>query len=176
MRRQATFLRLPAPWFLTLLLSAPPALADSAENQPVSPARFNTGIMKAMTSQEQNKDKAEILAALREYHAAMVSGRVDLLDQMLDKDFTLVHITGYVQPKRDWFSVINSRQFDYHRIDIDEKTHTLNLSGQSAALNGHGIYEATINGLKRPWRLQFEIHFERQDEKWKIMDARYTSF
>lgn len=55
---------------------------------------------------------AEILRTLRAYHTAMVDARTADLDALLAPDFALVRMTGYVQPKAEWFDVLRSRQFD----------------------------------------------------------------
>ncbi len=98
------------------------------------------------------------------------------LDELLDPEFALVHITGHVQPKDEWFDVLRSRQFDYHRIDIDENTISVRINGDAAELTGRGIFNATINGARNPWRLQFSIRFARREATWAITHARYTTF
>ncbi len=110
------------------------------------------------------------------YYAAMVEACIDDLDKLLDKAFSLVHITGYVQPKGEWFGVIRSGQFDYHRIDIEEETLAVNITGSTAVLTGRGIFNATINGVSNPWRLQFTLQYANQHDNWTITRARYTSF
>lgn len=72
----------------------------------------------------------EILGTLGAYHAAMVAARTDQLAVLAESEYSLAHITGYVQPKEEWFDVIRTRQFDYHRMDIEESS----LSLASAAV------------------------------------------
>ena len=147
------------------------------ESTPSSTStQTNTGVTTAMTSGEQNNDSAEIIRVMHAYHAAMVEARTDDLDQLLDKEFSLAHITGYIQPKDEWFGVIRSGQFDYHRIDIEEETLAVNITGSTAVVTGRGIFNATINGMRNPWRLQFTMECARQNGRWTITRARYTSF
>jgi ketosteroid isomerase-like protein len=123
-----------------------------------------------------DKDTAEILGILRAYHAAMVEARTDRLGELVAEDYSLVHITGYVQPRDEWFDVIRGGQFDYHRIDIDERALSVNVSGDTATVAGKGIFDATINGMHAPWRLRFEMRWSRQGGTWRIISSRYTSF
>jgi len=118
---------------------------------------------------------AEIRAMLAHYHQAMTDGRADVLDELLDEAHSLVQITGYVQPKAEWLGVIRSHQFDYHRIVLEEEHLTIHLSGDQATLRGRGIFEATIYGVRRPWRLQFVLDIRKHAGEWKIMHARYDS-
>jgi hypothetical protein len=123
-----------------------------------------------------DKDTAEILDILRAYHGAMVEARTDRLGELVDEGYSLVHITGYVQPRDEWFDVIREGRFDYHRIDIDERALSVNVSGDTATVAGKGIFDATINGMHAPWRLRFEMRWSRQRGTWRIVSSRYTSF
>jgi hypothetical protein len=125
---------------------------------------------------EQGEDRIEIIRVLRAYHTAMVDADTAGLDDLLDEEFALVHITGYVQPKDEWFGVLRSGEFDYHRIEIDDNTVSVSIDGRTAEVRGRGIFNATINGMRNPWRLQFTVRFARRGDTWIIAHARYTSF
>jgi hypothetical protein len=129
-----------------------------------------------MSATAHNDDTAAILEILRAYHAAMVEAQVDRLRQLLDSGFTLGHITGYVQPKNEWFGLIRSGEFDYHQIDVDQATLTVRASGNTALVEGKGIFDATISGMHAPWRLKFSVAFNRCGAAWRIASARYTAF
>jgi ketosteroid isomerase-like protein len=130
-----------------------------------------------MTTERQNVDEsAAITATLGAYHSAMVDARTDTLDELLDENFSLVHITGYEQPKDEWFGVVRSGRFNYHRIDIDQKSLSVNVTGDTAAVAGRGIFDATINGTRNDWRLQFTLRCARRDDRWVIAHARYTIY
>lgn len=129
-----------------------------------------------MSNTGQDQDAAGILGILRAYHAAMVEARTDQLAELVDEDYSLVHITGYVQPRDEWFDVIRAGQFDYHRIDIDNRALSVSVTGNTATVAGRGIFEATINGMHAPWRLQFRMAWSKLGGAWRIMSARYTSF
>jgi hypothetical protein len=116
---------------------------------------------------------ADILAVMHACHAAMVARRTDLLADLLGADYALVHITGHVQPKDEWFDVIRSGAFDYHRIEIDERTLSVEVAGNAATVRGRGIFDATIDGMHAPWRLQFTLDFARDGAGWKIGHAAY---
>jgi hypothetical protein len=116
------------------------------------------------------------MRVLRAYHSAMLDARTDDLEAILDRHFSLAHITGYVQPKDEWFDVIRSGQFDYHTITVHEEAISMTVSGKTAIIGGRGLFDATINGMRRPWRLQFTMRFARDAAGWRILEARYTTF
>jgi hypothetical protein len=120
--------------------------------------------------------ESDVLQLLRAYHSAMVDARLDDLATILADNFSLVHITGYVQPRGEWFDVIGSGQFQYHRIDIDEALLSVSISGNTATVKGRGVFDATINGMRRSWRLQFAIQVAKDRGAWRMAGAQYTTF
>jgi ketosteroid isomerase-like protein len=129
-----------------------------------------------MENPGHDKDTAEILGILRAYHGAMVEARTDQLAELVDDGYSLVHITGYVQPRDEWFDVIRTGEFDYHTIDIDERTLSVTVSGDAATVTGRGIFNATISGMQAPWRLQFRMSWSKRRGQWRILSSRYASF
>lgn len=129
-----------------------------------------------MIDMAQHEPAAVVRSILRAYHAAMVAADTGHLDTLVTPDYSLVHITGYVQPKQEWFGVIRSGAFDYHRIDVDGGQVAVTIDGNAATVTGRGIFDATIDGMHAPWRLRFSMRFEKHEGAWKIRSARYNSY
>lgn len=121
-------------------------------------------------------DRVEILHVLQAYLAAMVGARTDRLESLLDSDFVLVHITDYRQPRAEWFAVIRSREFDYHAIDPVQLSLVVEATASGSIVRGRGIFNATISGMRNPWRLQFVLKLSKAEGEWKIGQAHYTSY
>jgi ketosteroid isomerase-like protein len=125
---------------------------------------------------ELDSDRTGILNVMSAYHDAMVAADIAALVRMLDPRFILVHITGYVQSRNDWFEAMAQKNFDYHSIQVEPGAIALQLNGDKATLSARGIFYATINGADHPWRLQFSLQLEKSGPVWKIRDARYSTF
>ncbi|MES2767093.1 MAG: nuclear transport factor 2 family protein, partial [Bacteroidota bacterium] len=63
---------------------------------------------------ETDKSKSEVLDVARQLTQLMIDRNIAELNKILDKDFTLTHITGYVQSKDEWFSEIESEGMKYY--------------------------------------------------------------
>jgi hypothetical protein len=124
-----------------------------------------------MAGMKLESNRAAVVEVLDDYHRAMVEADTDKLTTLVDLRFSLVHITGYVQPRDEWFEVIRTGQFDYHRIDIDEVV--VRLDADVANVTGSGTFNATINGMHAPWRLRFTLVVVPENGQWRIMSARY---
>lgn len=123
-----------------------------------------------------NYSKEKLIKLINSYHNAMVHSSINLLNDIVDENFSLEHITGYIQPKEEWFNVIDSKQFNYHEINIDEKTLLIDIFKFKAIIHGKGIFNATINSFHNNWKLQFTLNCIYSNNEWIISKADYKTF
>ena len=97
---------------------------------------------------------------------AMVAGDIGELDSILAEEFTLTHMTGYVQSKAEWLDAIDTGQMQYHRIETVEAT--CNSEGTAPGLTARTLTDATIWGSREIWRLTLRSWFEPHGEEWVI--------
>jgi ketosteroid isomerase-like protein len=114
------------------------------------------------TTEEQ--DRQAIVESFRAQCAAMVDGDTAALGELLDDEFTLTHLTGYVQPKTEWLQQMDEGQLEYHGIDGREVS--VRVDGDSAVLVSTAVVPATVYGSYAPWRLRFTMDFIRRDTGW----------
>lgn len=129
-----------------------------------------------VSTKEQPSENSSILQVLNAYHTAMVEARTADLERLLEPDYSLIHITGYVQPKHEWLDLIWSGDFNYHQINLEQNSLEINITGNTSTVKGRGVFNATINGLNAPWRLKFTLQFKKYDSSWVVANARYTTF
>jgi hypothetical protein len=111
---------------------------------------------------------ADVAAAvLDNYEAqrqAMVVGDADALGDLLAGDFTLVHMTGYRQPKGEWLADVRSGAMTYHSMqDVDV---SVDASGDAPVVTARTLTAATIWGSSGTWALQLRITFTRDGAAW----------
>lgn len=97
---------------------------------------------------------------------AMVAGDIAGLDSVLAEEFTLTHMTGYVQSKAEWLDAIETGQMQYHRMETVEATPS--PEGTTPGLTARTLTDATIWGSRATWRLTLRSWFEPRDEEWVI--------
>ncbi|WP_338211337.1 nuclear transport factor 2 family protein [Lactiplantibacillus paraxiangfangensis] len=64
----------------------------------------------------------ELISVYRNYNLALAADDVDQLDQLLAPQFTLTHMTGYVQLRSEWLSEIKEGQMAYFDSQEDHVT------------------------------------------------------
>ena len=94
-----------------------------------------------MTS-EENQNIA-VTDTVIEY---MIDRNLDGLRSILDKDFTLTHITGYVQSIKEWLSDIETEGMKYY--SAKKIKHDINVSGNEALSTFQHLLDAHL-GFKK---------------------------
>ena len=97
--------------------------------------------------------------------AAMVAGDADALGEQFAADFTLTHMTGYVQSRRDWLDQVDSGEMTYHSIK-DVALTVADVDTDKPVLTVRTHTDATIWGSRGVWPLQLEIRFARAGDQW----------
>ena len=115
-----------------------------------------------------------VLAAYREHLQAMTDGDTDTLGELLDDDFTLTHMTGYVQRKAQWLAEMRAGQFRYHHID--EGATTVELQTGHARVVGRTVTDATVYGSRADWRLQLTLEYENRGGQWVALHSVATTW
>jgi len=109
-------------------------------------------------------------AAVRALHdalcEAMVAGDVAELAGILTDEFTLTHMTGYVQSRSEWLDAIETGQMQYHRMETVEAT--ISADPAVPVLTARTLTDATIWGSRSTWRLTLRSWFEPHGGDWVV--------
>ena len=95
---------------------------------------------------------------------AMVGADVSELGSLLAPDFTLTHMTGYLQSRNEWLDDIVTGQMTYH--SIRNVSIIPAIANESVALIGRSHTHATLWGAEGTWPLQLSVEFARTPGGW----------
>lgn len=129
---------------------------------------------KTQGAMDIDDNKTQVLVVTRKLTQLMIEKNTKQLDKILDKNFTLTHITGYVQPKVEWYSEIESERMKYY--SFKEVKTSVELNGDKATFVGQNILDARIWGSRNNWRLQQKMQLEKRSGKWIIIKSVATTF
>lgn len=150
-------------WFLTLLLN----LTNTYSQTTVKPKA-------AMETDKTDQNKLQILHVTRQLTQLMIERNTSEINKIVDQDFTLTHITGYVQSKEEWFSEIRTERMKYY--SYKEVKTSINIDGDKAVFVGQNILDARIWEMRNNWRLQQTMQLEKRNGKWIIVKSVATTF
>jgi hypothetical protein len=112
--------------------------------------------------------EAEIGKAVRANYEgqrrAMVAGDADALGALLADGFTLVHMTGYEQPKAEWLADVRSGAMSY--CSMEDVEVSVDLAATAPVVTARTRTSATIWGASGTWPLQLRITFIHEDSAW----------
>jgi hypothetical protein len=118
--------------------------------------------------------EAEVVAAYRAMYRGMLERDTGLLDDLLDSGYTLTHMTGYRQSRTEWLQQIDSGEMRYH--SARPHSTSVEVTGDTAALVGKDVVDATIWGSRGTWNLQLTTNYERRDGTWIALHTVATTF
>jgi ketosteroid isomerase-like protein len=120
-----------------------------------------------------NEDEQRILAIYQRIDDAMVNKDTEALENILDNNYILVHMTGYRQSKQEWLEQIENEEMRYFKT-IPQKTE-ITIAGKTAVLICDTRIDARIYGFRNTWSMTFKMQFEKRGEKWHPVHAKATS-
>jgi formylglycine-generating enzyme required for sulfatase activity len=102
-------------------------------------------------AQPTRDTETDVAAAQRQMYRGLLEADTELLDELLDENGTIEHITGHVQPKREWLEDIDTGRRRYH--SAQERTVTVTITGSTAVVIGQRVVDATIGAGRGTWSL-----------------------
>lgn len=121
-----------------------------------------------------NTDKIKITEIVQNLTDYMVQRDVEKIDEILDDDFTLTHITGYIQPKEEWLGEIKKETMKYYTYEKVKES--VKIDGNKATFLSQNILDARIWGTRNRWRLQQIFQLEKRNGRWLITSSVASLF
>ena len=125
---------------------------------------------------EVNMEEKEVL---KECYQDMYQGMIEkdrkLLSNVLADSFILVHMTGMRQPKEEFIRAVEDGTLNYYSVGHQE-IH-VDIQGEKAVLVGKSVVNAAVfGGGRHTWRLQLRIWLARMEGRWKMTEARASTY
>lgn len=112
----------------------------------------------------------------RQVNDAMVAKDTKTLAELIAPDSVLVHMTGYVQPVKEWLGQIESEEMGYYAWQEDA-IKAIYIADNTASLVGQSRIKAQIwRAGSATWRLQIKMDFEKIDNDWKIIKQSASTY
>lgn len=120
-------------------------------------------------------DKERIENCYCQMYRGMVEKNRDVLLEVLDDSFVLVHMTGMRQSKTAFIRAVEDGTLNYY--SADHQRISVELHGESAELIGQSAVNATVFGSGQyTWRLQLKLKLIQKEGRWRITEARASVY
>ena len=126
-----------------------------------------------MSVSMNNKEKIE--NCYRQMYLGMIQKDRDVLSEVLDDSFVLVHMTGMRQSKGAFIQAVEDGTLNYY--SAGHQRMETKVSGNNAELVGQSMVNAAVfGGGPHTWRLQLKIKLVQRAEAWKITEAKASTY
>lgn len=120
-------------------------------------------------------DRKNIEECYRLMYEGMVNKDEELLQEVMDPSFVLVHMTGLRQPKVEFIWAVRDGTLNYgwarhQHIDVNIKENEAELTGKSL------VHAAVFGGGWYTWCLQLQCRLKKKDGVWLITEARASTY
>ena len=110
-----------------------------------------------------------------EMYQAMIAKDTEVLEQLLDEDFVLIHMTGMRQSKQEYLRAIENETLNYYSC-VDSEI-AINDFGSKAFIIGKSrVNAAVFGGGRRTWPLQLDIDLVEKGNEWKITKIKARTY
>lgn len=121
-----------------------------------------------------SQEEKEVIAVTVQLTECMISKDFVEMDKILDSNYTLTHMTGYVQPKAEWFKEVETESMKYYSAKEVKKS--VKINGNKAEAFEQNKVDARIWGTRNVWNLQQIYTLEKRNGKWIILKSVASSF
>ncbi len=120
-------------------------------------------------------EESQLRQQYDEMYKAMIAKDIPLLDSLLSDNSVLIHMTGMLQPKREYLKAIANGTLNYYSCESSEIE--VKINGESALMTGKSkVNAAVFGGGRHTWPLSLDIDWRKIDGHWKITEMRAGTY
>ena len=114
-----------------------------------------------------NDDQEEVLERFIEFQYAMIEKDFEKLNELLEDNYTLTHMSGKTQTKDEYIGEIMDGTLNYYKSIINNPIIMIKEKDK-ALLKADVTLDAKVYGMKGTWTLHSEQTMEKINEKWYL--------
>ena len=114
-----------------------------------------------------NDDQEEVLERFIEFQYAMIEKDLEKLNELLEDNYTLTHMSGKTQTKDEYIGEIMDGTLNYYESIINNPIITIKEKDK-ALLKADVTLDAKVYGMKGTWTLHSEQTMEKINGKWYL--------
>ncbi|WP_296888919.1 nuclear transport factor 2 family protein [uncultured Methanobrevibacter sp.] len=119
-----------------------------------------------INEKELTQEQKEVLNRFVEFQKAMIEKDSEKLNELMQDNYTLTHMSGKTQTKEEYIDEIMDGTLNYYKSIIDNPTIT--VDDNKAILKADVTLDAKVYGIKGTWTLHSEQTMEKINEKWYL--------
>ena len=114
-----------------------------------------------------NQDQEDVLERFIEFQYAMIEKDLEKLNELLEDNYTLTHMSGKTQTKDEYIGEIMDGTLNYYK-SIIHNPNIIIKEKDKAILKADVTLDAKVYGMKGTWTLHSEQIMEKINGKWYL--------
>ena len=111
----------------------------------------------------------------RQMYRGMIDKNREILSEVLDDSFVLIHMTGMRQSKEAFIRAVEDGTLNY--FSASHQNIETEIHGNTAQLTGQSVVNAAVfGGGQHTWKLQLKIKLVQKDNTWRMLEARASTY
>lgn len=121
------------------------------------------------------EEKEQIAECYRVMYQGMVEKDRFLLEQALNADFVLIHMTGLRQSREEYINAIEHGVLNYY--SAAHESIQVTLQGNEGLLVGQSLVSAAVfGGGRHTWHLQLKSKVTNHNGRWYIGETTASTY
>ena len=119
--------------------------------------------------------KEQVVDCYRQMYRGMIDKDREILSEVLDDSFILIHMTGMRQSKEAFIRAVEDGTLNY--FSASHQNIEIEIHGDAAQLTGQSVVNAAVfGGGQHTWKLQLKIKLVQKDNTWRMLKARASTY
>ena len=114
-----------------------------------------------------NFQQEEVLERFKEFLKAMIEKDEKKLNEIIDDNYTLTHMSGKTQTKEEFIDDIMKGILNYYNSTIIEPEITI-INDNLTRIIADVELEAKVYGIKGTWTLNTDLSMKKMDNEWLL--------
>ena len=114
-----------------------------------------------------NFQQEEVLERFKEFLKAMIEKDEKKLNEIIDDNYTLTHMSGKTQTKEEFIDDIMKGILNYYNSTIIEPEITI-INDNLTRIIADVELEAKVYGIKGTWTLNTDLSMKKVDNEWLL--------
>lgn len=119
--------------------------------------------------------KERVEDCYRRMYRGMIQKDREILSEVLDDSFALIHMTGMRQSKETFIRAVEDGTLNY--FSASHQNIETEIHGDAAQLIGQSVVNASVFGSGRnTWKLQLKIKLVQKGHIWRMLEAKASTY
>lgn len=109
-------------------------------------------------------EEQEVIDTIVDFQEAMINKDEDALNNIINDNYTLTHMSGKKQTKQEYINEIMDNTLNYYKSVLNIKD--ISINNNEATVHFDNTLTAKVYGISGTWTLNSTLLLKKTDDEW----------